>query len=236
VQRLDEPKKIDVAAAKRGCSGIQLLRPPGVTVVDLDLTNCQYRCYYAESKPAANQDDPKLVYRVSGPVMEAYPMATAPSWARWSRDLPDESFETTKDGGPDDAGADAGDDDEKDAGGSDGGPPPVHPRERRGRILDGGPPENRRESPEVPDVDFFSEGMRLIERADYAAAAENLERYRAAHPHDARSEDAAYLTIVALQRAGRTEDARMAARRYLDQYPSGSRRAEAQAAITSLRR
>jgi TolA-binding protein len=74
----------------------------------------------------------------------------------------------------------------------------------------------------------FSEGMHLIERGDYAAGAEKLDAYRRANAGDPRAEDAAYLTILALQRAGRREDARAAARRYLSAYPNGYRRAEAE--------
>jgi TolA-binding protein len=75
----------------------------------------------------------------------------------------------------------------------------------------------------------FAEAMRLIERGDYAAGADQLEAYRKANPKDARAEDAAYLSMIALQRAGRREDAAAAARRYLQQFPNGYRRAEAQA-------
>jgi outer membrane protein assembly factor BamD (BamD/ComL family) len=70
--------------------------------------------------------------------------------------------------------------------------------------------------------------MHLIERGDYAAGAEQLDAYRRANAGDPRAEDAAYLTILALQRAGRREEARAAARRYLAEYPKGYRRAEAE--------
>lgn len=79
----------------------------------------------------------------------------------------------------------------------------------------------------------FGEGVRLIERGDYAAAAEKLDAFRLANPGDQRAEDAAYLSILALQRAGRREAAVEAARRYLDRYPHGFRRAEAQAIIAA---
>jgi hypothetical protein len=83
-------------------------------------------------------------------------------------------------------------------------------------------------SPSAP-TNGFAEGVRLVERGDYAAAAERLEAFRAEHPGDAHSEDAAFLTLIALQHAGRKDEARAAARRYLAQYPSGYRRAEAEA-------
>jgi hypothetical protein len=61
-----------------------------------------------------------------------------------------------------------------------------------------------------------------------ATGADKLEAFRRASPGEARAEDAAYLTILALQRAGRRDAARDAARRYLEQYPAGYRRAEVQ--------
>jgi hypothetical protein len=75
----------------------------------------------------------------------------------------------------------------------------------------------------------FADGVRLVARGDYAAAAERLQAFRADHPGDAHGEDAAFLTVIALQRAGRKDEARAAAHRYLAQYPNGYRRAEAEA-------
>jgi len=75
----------------------------------------------------------------------------------------------------------------------------------------------------------FADGVRLIERGDYAAAAEKLEAFSAAAPGDERAEDAAFLAVLALQRAGRLDAAAVAARRYLDRYPRGRRRADAEA-------
>jgi FecR protein/Putative zinc-finger/Outer membrane lipoprotein len=83
--------------------------------------------------------------------------------------------------------------------------------------------------PAAPSSNGLAEGVRLVERGDYAAAAERLEAFHADHPGDARGEDAAFLTVIALQRAGRKDEARAAAHRYLAQYPKGYRRAEAEA-------
>ena len=80
-----------------------------------------------------------------------------------------------------------------------------------------------------PPAKAFVEGMAAIARGDYAAGAEKLDAYRAAHPGDARAADAAYMTVLALQRAGRREAAAAAARRYLAAYPNGDRRAEMRA-------
>ena len=68
-----------------------------------------------------------------------------------------------------------------------------------------------------------------MEQGDYGAAAERLKSFADAHPGDARAEDAAFLTIGSLQRAGRAAEAAEAARRYLAAYPNGYRRAEAAA-------
>jgi TolA-binding protein len=74
----------------------------------------------------------------------------------------------------------------------------------------------------------FAESVALIERGDYATAAEKLEAFRQANPRDARAEDAAYLTILSLQRAGRAAAAAEAARRYLALYPGSARRGAVQ--------
>ncbi|HEX4354989.1 MAG TPA: hypothetical protein VHZ95_18790, partial [Polyangiales bacterium] len=42
------------------------------------------------------------------------------------------------------------------------------------------------------------------------------------------AEDAAYLRIIALVREGRSEEARLSARHYLSNFPSGFRRPEAE--------
>src|SRR5262249_38671353 len=62
-------------------------------------------------------------------------------------------------------------------------------------------------APNAPPLDeasrAFAEGVTMIERGDYAAAAAKLDGFSAGHPGDARADDAAFLAIVALQRAGR---------------------------------
>jgi ferric-dicitrate binding protein FerR (iron transport regulator) len=75
---------------------------------------------------------------------------------------------------------------------------------------------------------LLAEGVRLIERGDYAAAAERLGAYQRERPADPRAEDAAFLTILALQRAGRRDEARAAAKQYLEKYPSAYHRADAE--------
>ncbi len=84
-------------------------------------------------------------------------------------------------------------------------------------------------SAKPPVEDGFVEGMGMMERGDYDAAARHLDAFSKSNAHDDRAEDAAFLVILALQRAGRAAEAVAAARRYLGAYPAGYRRAEAQA-------
>jgi TolA-binding protein len=46
------------------------------------------------------------------------------------------------------------------------------------------------------------------------------------HPRDSRAEDAAYLRVLALQRAGNSSGMKQAAAEYLKRYPHGFRHAE----------
>jgi ferric-dicitrate binding protein FerR (iron transport regulator) len=83
-------------------------------------------------------------------------------------------------------------------------------------------PDGRREASRA-----FGDAVDLLGRGDYAAARSRLDAFRAAHPTDGRADLAAFLEIVSLQRAGRRTEAQEAARRYLELYPNGDRRAEA---------
>lgn len=74
----------------------------------------------------------------------------------------------------------------------------------------------------------FAKAMDSIARGDFGAGARELEQFASAHPSDARVEEAVYLQAIALQRAGRVEEAKAAARRYLTTYPSGAHRTQAQ--------
>jgi outer membrane protein assembly factor BamD (BamD/ComL family) len=73
----------------------------------------------------------------------------------------------------------------------------------------------------------FAEAMKALSRGDFSAGASWLEGFVSAHPHDPRAEDAAYLEAIALERAGRLEGAKAAARRYLAAYPDGAHHAQA---------
>ncbi|APR83010.1 Hypothetical protein A7982_08359 [Minicystis rosea] len=85
-----------------------------------------------------------------------------------------------------------------------------------------------------PDsMDALREGIRMVDRGDYDAAAQRLSAFGEAHPNDERAEDALFLLMVSLQRGGRMAEARTAARRYLTQYPKGYRRSEAEALLAA---
>ena len=73
----------------------------------------------------------------------------------------------------------------------------------------------------------FNAAMQAIANGDFGAGATQLERFIGQYPNDPRVEEAMYLDAIALERAGRTADAKSAARRYLDAYPDGAHRTRA---------
>jgi FecR protein/Putative zinc-finger len=75
----------------------------------------------------------------------------------------------------------------------------------------------------------FADAVSAADQGDFGAAASRLDAFSRAHAGDQRAEDAAFLAVVSLQRAGRQAEAREAARRYLSRFPAGYRRAEAAA-------
>ena len=70
--------------------------------------------------------------------------------------------------------------------------------------------------------------MGKLEKGDYSGATDALNAFSKKHHGNVLTEDADFLTIVALQRAGRHAAAAQAAQRYLAKYPNGARRSEAQ--------
>lgn len=98
---------------------------------------------------------------------------------------------------------------------------------------DAGPSEPRAPASAAPraPVDTasreFREAVDALTQGDFGATARRLDAFAAAHPSDPRAEEAAYLRAVALERAGRREDARAAARAYLSRYPAGDHAAQA---------
>jgi len=86
-------------------------------------------------------------------------------------------------------------------------------------------------SAEVADVvgAEHKAAMAAYRSGDHRAAAAKLAAFVQAHPSDPRSEDASYVRIIALQRAGDAAAARVAAKEYLARYPKGFRRPEVEA-------
>src|SRR5690606_8538295 len=84
--------------------------------------------------------------------------------------------------------------------------------------------------PSLPDesdasADFRS-AMAALNAGQHQQAARELARFSVRHARDARAQDAAYLRVIALERAGDKAAMRAAALDYLRRYPSGFRRAE----------
>jgi TolA-binding protein len=73
----------------------------------------------------------------------------------------------------------------------------------------------------------FAEAMSAMRRGDYAGSADKLAQFAQTHADDARADEADYLLAIALQRAGRRDDAIAAAKRYLAARPKGAHRADA---------
>ena len=71
--------------------------------------------------------------------------------------------------------------------------------------------------------------MSALDGGDNRTAAARFAAFLATHPRDARAEDAAYLRVIALQRAGDAASMKEAAIQYLRRYPNGFRRAEVEA-------
>jgi ferric-dicitrate binding protein FerR (iron transport regulator) len=88
------------------------------------------------------------------------------------------------------------------------------------------PPTPARATPS-PASKTFAEAMAAMRRGDYAVGAKKLEQFAQTHAADARADEADYLRAIALQRAGRRDEAVAAAKRYLATRPNGAHRADA---------
>lgn len=75
----------------------------------------------------------------------------------------------------------------------------------------------------------FRVALSALNAAESARAAALFSAFLSEHPSDSRAEDAAYLRVIALQRAGRLTEMQSAAATYLNRYPRGFRRAEVEA-------
>jgi TolA-binding protein len=80
--------------------------------------------------------------------------------------------------------------------------------------------------PEADSSRDFRAAMSALDGGDNTAAAARFAAFLTAHPRDARAEDAAYLRVIALQRASNLGTMKEAAAQYLRRYPKGFRRAE----------
>jgi hypothetical protein len=90
-------------------------------------------------------------------------------------------------------------------------------------------PLSSSEAPAPDTAADFRTAMSAFSGGDNARAIALFGVFLAQHPRDARAEDAAYLRILALQRANDSAGAHQAARDYLARYPRGFRRAEVEA-------
>ncbi len=89
------------------------------------------------------------------------------------------------------------------------------------------PPAPRSSAVRITDpAKEFRDATTVMNAGDHRRAASLFAAFVATHPDDARAEDAAYLRVVALHRAGAETERREAAHAYLAAYPNGFRRAE----------
>jgi hypothetical protein len=72
----------------------------------------------------------------------------------------------------------------------------------------------------------FRAAMSAFSIGDNARASALFAAFLGQHPRDSRAEDAAYLRVLALQRAGNSTAMQQAAAEYLKRYPHGFRHAE----------
>lgn len=83
------------------------------------------------------------------------------------------------------------------------------------------------EAEACPEASLFQDGVQAFKHGDYASAASTLARFSASCVHSDHAEDAAYVRMVALARAGANDEARAQALAYLKRFPTGFRRKEA---------
>jgi hypothetical protein len=81
-------------------------------------------------------------------------------------------------------------------------------------------------APSSDASDEFRTALGAFNAGQTRDAAHRFRSFAEQHPADPRAEDAAYLRVLALERAGDDAGRRTAARAYLRRYPAGFRRAE----------
>jgi hypothetical protein len=97
---------------------------------------------------------------------------------------------------------------------------------REGRGAPRRSPEPAGPNPAADPAADFRAAMNALDIGNNREAAARFEGFLQSHPRDARAEDAAYLRVIALQRAGDHGEMQDAARGYLRLYPDGFRHAE----------
>lgn len=85
----------------------------------------------------------------------------------------------------------------------------------------------------APAMDEFADAFAAFEAGEMSRAAALFFQYEARHRDEIRAEDAAFLRVVALIRAGRALEADFAARTYLHRYPNGFRARDVQRLLTT---
>jgi hypothetical protein len=88
--------------------------------------------------------------------------------------------------------------------------------------------DDTNKAPAEPEIDPFVSGVQAFRGGDYAAADDLLARFVREMPADSRIEDATFLRAVANARQGKKATAADLARSYLNRFPKGLRRPEAE--------
>jgi TolA-binding protein len=75
---------------------------------------------------------------------------------------------------------------------------------------------------------LFAHGVAALRAGRYAEADQTWQEFLAKHPGDPRAEDATFLRAVGRERSGDRHGAALLARTYLERFPQGMRRHEAE--------
>jgi len=81
---------------------------------------------------------------------------------------------------------------------------------------------------------LMKKGTAALHAGRYTEAANLFERFAADYPQSGRAEDAAYLHALSLVKAGRSEEAYLAAKDYLARFPQGFRRTEMEKYVSEV--